>query len=149
MGYVLENNYLTVRALSPSLSSEIELATIRTTPSGAIVTLGVPKSIFDTAAGNNVLNDFAQAVEDLLAGALASGAVGVQGIDEQGLVYDAVAFTVVYEPATPRLGTISTVVEIPAGVITADPSFANFLTGGSATERLAAAYANLKALAGE
>jgi hypothetical protein len=148
MTYRLEDSYDTVQVLSPTLAVDAIYCTIITAPSGSVVQRAVPKTEFQSDAGAGILNSLANAVEEALAGGLASAAVGTQDVDESGLLYDAVIFTVEYTPPNLIAGALTTTVTIPVDVLTADTSFGSFLTGGSAADRLRAAYDKLVALAG-
>jgi len=147
MAYTLLDAYETVQVFGPNLASQGQLCTIVSSPSGSMLIRTVPQASFVADQGQGLLSSLSDAVENLIEGGLASAAVGTQGIDTAGLLFDAVDFTVTYTPATPIPGTITTVVEIPVDVLTADTSFGGFLTGGSATDRLSAAYQKLAAMA--
>lgn len=146
--YRLENSYDTVQVLSPTLAVEAIYCTIMTAPSGSIVQRAVPKTEFQSDQGSGILSSLATAVEDMIAGGLATAASGSQTVDASGLLADVVVFTVSYTPPNPIAGTLTTTVEVPVDVLTADTSFGAFLTGGSAIERVKAAYDSLVALAG-
>lgn len=148
MAYALLSSYDTVQVLSATTAVDVIYCTIATSPSGSIVQRAVPKSEFVVDQGEGILDSLAKAVEDAIAGGLATAATGTQDIDTSGLLYDAVVFTVSYQPPTPTAGPITTTVTIPVDVLTADTSFGSFLTGGSAADRLDAAYQSLKKLAG-
>jgi|SRR5579863_2754560 len=148
MTYRLEDSYDTVQVLSPTLAVEAIYCTIMSAPSGSIVNMTVSKVDFDADQGAGLLDGLSTAVEDALSGGLATAAVGTQGVDDSGLLYDAVVFTVTYAPPNQVAGTLRTTVEIPVNILTADTGFGSFITGGSASDRLKAAYAKLQALAG-
>lgn len=145
--YTLQSAYTTVQVLSPTLATEGLYCTIQSAPSGSIVQRFVPQASFDSDQGQGLLDSLATAVEDLIAGGLASAASGSQEVDDSGLLADVVVFTVSYVPPAPTVGTISTTVAVPIDVLTADTQFGSFLTGGTAQERLQAAYDKLKAMA--
>ena len=149
MGYALLSSYDTVQVLGPTLAVDAIYCTIGTSGSGSIVNRTVPKTSFDTDNGAGLLNSLADAVDNAISGGLAVGASGSQGVDESGLIFDAVTFTVEYVPPGGSAGAITTTVDIPVDVLTADTQFGSFLSGGgSASDRLSAAYDRLKALAG-
>jgi hypothetical protein len=148
MTYRLVNSYDTVQVLSPTLAVEAIYCTILSMPSGSIVQRAVPKTEFESDQGVGILESLSTAVEDMIAGGLATAASGTQGVDDSGLLYDAVTFTVQYTPPGVIAGTLTTTVDVPVDVLTADTSFGSFLTGGSAQERVRAAYDSLVKLAG-
>ncbi len=151
MSYHLENSYDTVQVLSPTLAVEAIYCTIMTFPSGSIVQRAVPKDAFSQNKGFGILSSLATAVEDMIAGGLADSASGSQTVDASGLIADVVVFTVSYTPPNPIAGTLTTTVEVPVDVLTADTQFGSFLTGGtggSAADRVRAAYDSLVTLAG-
>lgn len=147
--YNLLSSYDTVQVLSASTAAEAVYCTIQTHGSGSIVQRTVPKAEFNKDRGVGILDSLAHAVDNAISGGLASDAVGTQDIDGTGLVYDAVVFTVEYEPAYITVEPLTTTVTIPVNVLTADTAIGGAVAGGSAAERLQAAYLRLKALAGE
>lgn len=148
MGYVLLSSYDTVQVLSATSAVDVIYCTIVTSGSQSVVQRAVPKTEFTNDQGAGILDSLATAVDDAISGGLASFAVGTQGVDPQGLIYDAVTFTVEYTPNYPTAAPLTTTVEVPVDVLTADTSFGGFLTGGSAADRLRAAYDSLVKLAG-
>lgn len=148
MGYALIGSYDTVQVLSATSTVEVLYCTIVTSGSGSTVQRTVPKAEFAADKGEGILSSLADAVDNAISGGLATGAVGTQGIDANGFIYDAVTFTVSYTPPYPTASPLTTTVEIPVDVLTADTSFGGFVTGGSAADRLNAAYQSLVKLAG-
>lgn len=148
MSYRLLSSYDTVQVLGATSAVDVIYCTIVTSGSGSIVQRAVPKAEFVTDQGEGILLSLADAVDNAISGGLADAATGTQDIDESGLLFDAVVFTVSYTPNTPTTGPITTTVTIPVDVLTADTSFGGFLTGGSAADRLRAAYDSLVRLAG-
>lgn len=148
MGYVLESSFDTVQVLSSTSAVDVIYCTIRTSGSGSVVQEAIAKSQFVANQGAGELNTLADAVDGAISGGLASFAVGTQGVDAAGLIYDAVTFTVQYVPPGPTFAPITTTVEIPVGILTLDPAIALHLPGGNTTERLQAAYDQLRTLAG-
>ena len=131
MDYALLSSYDTVQVLSASSTVDVIYCTIVTSGSGSIVQRAVPKSEFVTDQGAGILNSLATAVDDAISGGLADSAVGTQDIDDSGLLYDGVVFTVSYTPSTPTAGPITTTVTVPVNVLTADISFGGFLGMGN------------------
>lgn len=148
MGYVLKSSYDTVQVLSATSAVDVIYCTIVTDGSGSVVQEAITKHEFEANQGAGELNTLADAVDGAISGGLATFAVGTQGVDASGLIFDAVTFTVEYVPPQPTFAPITTTVEIPVGVLTLDPAIALHITGGNTTERLQAAYDKLKTLAG-
>lgn len=148
MPYVLLSSAATVQVYSPILVSDALICTFQSAPSGSVLIRTVPQASFAADQGGALLESLSDAVEGILGEGIATDATGTQGVDNSGLLYDAVLFTVAYVPPTPIPGAITGSVEIPVTVLTADTSFGAFLTGGSAAERILAEYNRLKALAG-
>ena len=148
MGYTLIGSYDTVQVLSATSAVDAIFCSIVTSGSGSNVQMAIPKQQFSANQGAGELNTLADAVDGAISGGLAVAAVGTQGVDSAGLLYDAVSFTVEYVPPTSSPSPITTTVELPVGVLTLDPAIALHITGGNTTERLQAAYDQLKTLAG-
>jgi hypothetical protein len=146
MSYQTIDSIEVVQVYSPTLVSDALLVTIRSFPSGSVLLRTVPQDIFTTGGTSPILASLSNAVENILDGGLATAAQGTQGIDDSGLLFDAVVFTVTYTPSTPIPGTLTATVEIPVDTITADTSFGSFLTGGSAEDQLQATYDRLAAM---
>lgn len=147
MSYQTLDSIETVQVYSPTLVADALLVTIRSFPSGSVLIRTVPQDIFSTGGTSPILASFSDAVENLLQGGLATAAQGTQAIDDNGLLFDAVVFTVTYTPPNMVPGTLTATVEIPVDVITADTSFGGFLTGGSAIDRIQATYDQLAGIA--
>lgn len=154
MGYTLQSSYDTVQVLSSTSAIDALFCTIVTSGSGSIVNRTLPKSAFDAGGGSGALESLATAVDEAISGGLAIFAVGTQGVDDAGLIFDAVTFTVEYTPPSGSLGPITTTVEIPVDVLTADTQFGGALAtyfGGSGQQSpqqtLRDAYDRLAAMA--
>lgn len=149
MSYALLDSGRTVQVFSPKLVTPGLLCTIQSFPSGSILLRTVPEPLFEKNEGEPILSSLSDAVENLIAGGLADAAAGVQGVDKSELLYDAVLFTVSYQPAKPVPGTLSATVEIRVNVVDTDVGFGSFLRGGDAATQLQDAIAKLKRMAGE
>jgi len=147
MSYQTIHSLDVVQVFSPTLVSDALLVTIRSFPSGSVLIRTVPQDIFAKGGTSPILASLSDAVEQILQAGVATAASGTQGIDDSGLLYDAVVFTVTYTPDTPIPGEISATVTIPVDVITADTGIRAFLTGGSAEDRIHATYDQLAAMA--
>jgi len=148
MGYVLLYARADLQVLSTTLVLETERCTIETTPSGVILDYQVPRTSFDADQGAALLSNLATDIENLISGGLAIGGYGEQSVDPATqLLVDNVVFTVSYQPPQAGALPLTTTVAIPVNIVTADPAFSSGLTGGSAAERLQAAYASMQALA--
>lgn len=146
MAYRLLDSYDTVQVLSPTTAVDAIYCTIQTSGHGAVVQRTVPKTEFEADRGDGILASLATAVDQVLDGGLAVAAQGTQDVDNAGLLYDGVVFTVEYLPPFATAGPLTTTVTVPVNVLTADTQFGSFLTGGSAQDRLQAAYQRLVAL---
>jgi len=147
MSYQTLDSIEVVQVFSPTLVSDALLVTIRSFPSGSVLIRTVPQDIFSSGGTSPILASLSDAVEQILEAGVATAASGTQGIDDSGLLYDAVIFTVTYVPSTPIPGEISATVTIPVDVVTADTQFGSFLTGGSAADQINATYERLAAMA--
>ena len=143
-----------VQVFSPTLVSDAILVTIRSFPSGSVLIRTVPQDIFTADKTSPILASLSSAVEDILQGGLATAASGTQGIDDSGLLFDAVIFTVTYQPSVPIPGEISATVTIPVDVVTADTQFGgvgSYFPPGtgfvSAIDQIQATYERLAAMA--
>ena len=147
MGYVLLSSAATVQVFSPTLVSDALVCTIASSPSGSILIRSIPQASFQADQGGGLLTSLSDSVESILGEGIAVSATGTQGVDDSGLLYDAVLFVVEYVPPAPIPGSITGDVEVPVNVLTADTGFGSFLTGGTAAERILAEYNRLQALA--
>lgn len=134
----------TVQVFSPTLVADALFVTIRSYPSGSTLVRTVPRTSFDSNQTSPILASLSDAVENILQEGTATAAQGTQGLDDSGLIYDAVTFTVEYVPPDPIPGQITASVEIPVDVVTADTQFGGFLEGGSAADRINATYQRLR-----
>lgn len=147
MAYQLLNSLESFQVYGPDLVAETLVCTIQSFPSGSTLIRTVPQAEFTADHGQGLLSSLSDAVEQILQAGTATAAVGNQRVDPSGLLADFVDFTVTYVPPTPVPGAITADVSIPVNVLTADPAFGGFLSGGSAADQIAAAYARLQAMA--
>src|SRR5690348_11261045 len=96
----------TVITYSPTLSEEAMIVTFTSTPSGSTLIRTVPQASFAQDKGKALLDSLSDAVEQILGEGIATGAAGTQGLDDSGLIFDAVTFTVEYVPSAPTPGRI-------------------------------------------
>ena len=143
MSYVLLDNPQVVQVQGPQLALQAMLCTIQSFPSGSFLIRTVPMADFAADRGQGLLASLSDAVESTLEAGVATAAEGVQGIDPNDLIYDAVRFTVSYTPPGAAAGNVSVPVDVPVNVLTADTQFGSFLTGGSAADRISEAYQQL------
>jgi hypothetical protein len=147
MSYQTLDSVEVVQVYSPTLVADALLVTIRSFPSGSVLVRTVPQEIFAAGGTSPILASLSDAVEQILQEGTATAAAGEQALDDSGLLYDAVTFTVTYAPAVPIPGTLEARVTIPVDVLTADTQFGGFLTGGSAADRINETYQRLEAMA--
>lgn len=148
MPYRLLDSTDVVQVYSATLVSESLLCTILSGPSGSRLLRTVPRAEFELDEGAGILNSLSDAVESILGEGIATAAQGVQGLDPTDLLFDAVDFTVRYVPPYVTPGLITSVIQVPVDVITADTQFGSFLEGGSAADRILAEHNRLQALSG-
>lgn len=94
--YSLVGSYETVQVLSPTLSNDVVLCTIQTSPSDVIAAKAVQKSVFDQGQAGASLLPFAQAIEQVMDDPRVTGAAGDSIRDDSGLIAYVVTFTVTY-----------------------------------------------------
>ena len=145
MSYLLLDNPQVVQVKGPQLVKQAMLCTIQSFPSGSYLIRTVPMDVFNKDGTSPLLASLSDAVEQELEAGVATSAEGVQGIDDNDLIYDAVRFTVTYEPPQVPGAEVSVPVDVPVAVVTADPGISDFLAGGSTADRLSAAYQKLVA----
>jgi hypothetical protein len=137
--YSLLTSEATVHVLSPTFSVPVEYCTILTSPSGTIASMPVNRDVFDAGGGG---------IEQIVALPNVSSAVGVQTLDNNNLIADNVSFTVRYTPP----GSPATDITAEALIRVAELNFADAEIGrvllADVEAKIAAAYANLQALAG-
>lgn len=132
----------------PNLASEAELVTFYSFPSGNILMRTIPEQDYMADRGKGLMDDLSDAVESLLQEDFVTGAAGTQGIDDSGLVFDAVTFYIQFLPSVSIPGTITGDVQVPVNLLVQDTSFGGFVSGDTAAEVLLAEYRRLQALAG-
>lgn len=127
MGYQLLSSPDTVIVYGPQNVQDAMACSIISTPSGSRLFRVVPKPAFDADLGKGLLTSLSDAVEQHLQEDFVIAASGGQGVDDAGLLYDFVRFTVTYAPAGIAPGEIVADVEIPVNALTADTQFGGAL----------------------
>ena len=139
----------TVQVYSPTLAEEAEIITFTSTPSGSVLIRTVAQADFDADKGKALIDSLSDAVESILQEGIATSASGSQGVDDSGLIFDAVTFTVEYVPQRVAPGRILGDVQIPVPTLTLDTQFGSAAGVVTAPELILAEYNRLKALTGE
>lgn len=149
--YVTGPTSRTIQVLSPTEVADVERVPFVTKPSGVSGWRYVPIDAWATEGAAAWIGPLATAIEDLMAGGLASYAAMIEDVDPAtNLLADYVEFTVAYTP--PGSGFTSTTrVDVPVNLLTLDTGFFGSFggTGGlpSPTDMLRAAYDQLVATA--
>lgn len=139
----------TVQVLAANQVIKVEEVGFATKPSGVYAQVYVPWAEWEADHGTPYISALATGIEDLIAGGLADGGAFVQDIDPStGLLTDYIDFTVSYSPSGVAL-PMTTTVRVPVTLLGVDTGFGGFLSGGSATDMLRAAYDALVATAGQ
>ena len=147
MSYRLLNSVENFQVYGPDLAAETLVCTIESYPSGSTLVRTVPLTEFQADAGQGILSSLSNAVENILQAGVATAAVGNQRVDTSGLLADYVDFTVTYVPSPPVPGSITTVVQVPVNVLTADTSLLGGSGASSAPDLINEAYQKLAAMA--
>lgn len=155
--YVVTSQTPGVQVLSPNEVIDIMEVGFVTKPSGVVAQREVPKTAWAAEGSDAWIGPLATAIEDLISGGLASGAVFVQDVDPAtGLIVDAIEFVVSYSPPPPAVGPMTTTVVVPVNALTLDVGFSGALATffpqaqqiSSPADLLRAAYDTLVATAG-
>lgn len=148
MPSILLSSGATVQVWSPTLVTDAVLCTFMSSPSGSVLIRTVPESSFVADQGKLLLDSLSAHVEQLLQAGVAIDAAGTQRPDNNGLLLDAVLFTVAYVPPYAAPGQITGTIEIPVDIIDADTGILRGAGAATAPELLLQEYNRLKALAG-
>ena len=148
MGYELLTSESTVQVLSPSVVNNVVYCTIRTTPSGAIVSIPVQEKSFNDKTSGVELTNLANATEQIMGLDHVIAGSGVQELDNSGLLVDKVAFTVEYVPTGTTGTSVTAEALVPVGYL----NFTDGAIGQASLTNVEAiiddVYANLQAAAG-
>src|SRR5690242_9196355 len=117
MTAVVQDSRSTVQVYSPTLAEEALIVTFFSYPSGSTLIRTVPQTSFEAGNGGPLCESLSDAVEQILGEGIATSAAGTQGVDDSGLIYDAVIFTVEYVPSAPVVGRILGDATIPVDTI--------------------------------
>lgn len=148
----MPGNYTTIatessiQVLSPTLTQPIVQTTIVTHPSSVIASLALDQADFDAGTAGAILEPFAANIETIMGMNVVIAGQGSQSLDPNGLIQDNVDFTVQYvNPAVPG-SSLTVVVAIPAGMLTAVEEFGGVGGIGTAEQMIMAAYDKLASL---
>jgi len=148
VGYALVGSYSTVQVLSATQVVDVVYCTIKTQPSGVIASLPVQQKIFEEGTSGTELNNFTQAIEQVMSNPHVIAGVGSQSIDASGLLADSVVFTVEYRDPVKAPNGATALATVGVGQL----DFSDALIGRTLLAGVSAiidgVYANLKAAAG-
>jgi hypothetical protein len=138
----------TRQVLSPTVVNDVEYCTIQTAPSGVIAGIPVQQDVFNSNEAGPELTNFADAIEQVMALPHVVAGVGVQSIDQNGLLQDQVSFTVQYVPTGSSGTSITADALVPVPML----NFTDAAIGQAALADVEAiisgVYANLQNAAG-
>lgn len=135
-----------IQVLSPTLTQPIVQTTIQTVPHGVIASLALDQADFDAGTAGAILEPFAANIETIMSQGVAIAAQGSQSLDPNGLLADGVDFTVEYRnPAIPG-SSLTVVVTVPVGLLTATEQFGGHGGLADAEALIDAAYNKLAAM---
>lgn len=148
--YQVVTSYRTVQVMSASTVLDAEYVVCLTVPSGIGFAYAVPLDSWKAGAAGGLLDVIATQLEELAASNHVVGGVGVQDIDAQGLLSDAVDLTVEVDRTAQGLPPLDGVVTIPVqAFFLQETGIGGFHVPGSVSPAalVDAEYARLEALA--
>lgn len=145
-GYTLIGNAPTIQVFSPTVSADVQLATIQTSPSGSIATMPVSETSFQANQAAETLTALADNIETIIGQGKATGATGSSELLPSGLTQYYVTFTVAYNPPGAPPGAVTTEVDVPVGLLSVDDPAIERTLLTEAEALIDAAYNSLVAL---
>lgn len=147
-GYTLVGSYSTVQVLSPTLTNPVEYCTIQTTPSNVIASITVQEDVFQAGNAGVELQNFADAIENIMHHDAVIAGVGEQTLDANGLLADNVVFTVEYKPPGTTATSVTAQAVVPVGMLNFTDGQIGQLLETEVVQIIGTTYDNLKAAAG-
>lgn len=144
--YTLIGNNSIVQVLSPTVSEDMEAATIQTIPTGIIATALVSQTSFKNNQAAESLTAFADNIETIIGQGKAVGGSGTSDLEVSGLQAYFVTFTVGYNPPGAPTGTVTTDVDVPVNILLVDDPALNETLLGEAEAMIDKAYNSLVAM---
>lgn len=141
--YLLVGSDSIVQVLSPTVSEDMQAATIQTIPTGIIATTLLAKADFDAGTAGPLLTDFADAIEVVVSQGKAVGGSGTTSLDASGLQQFFVTFEVAYNPPSAPSGTVTADVDVPVGLLSMEEVPEQGSLVGEAEALVNKAYNNL------
>lgn len=115
--YTVLSSQSTIQVLSSTLTVDAFQSTIQTSPSNVIAQLTLAQTYFDDGSAPDYLATYANNIETLMASGKVIAGTGVQTLDANELLQDAVDFTVAYTPPGSTTGPLTVQVTIPNSLI--------------------------------
>jgi len=135
-----------IQVLSPTLTQPIVQTTLVTHPSNVIASLALDQLDFEAGTAGAILEPFAANIETIMGLNIVIAGQGSQSLDANGLIQDTVDFTVQYvNPAVPG-SSLTAVVSVPAGMLTATETFGGVGGIAAAEQLINDAYSRLESL---
>lgn len=134
--YVVVDQNPVTQVLGPTNVLDAERVEFVTRPTGVYAQRIVPLQAWQSEGADAWIAPLAEAIENMIAGGLASYATWVQNVDPAtGLLTDAIEFVVTYDPGDGR-PVMSAVASVPVASLTLDTQFGgvlnSFFGGGGA-----------------
>lgn len=144
--YTLIGNAPTIQVLAPTVSQDVELATIQTSPTGIVATIAVSEKSFVKNMASETLTALANNIETIIGQGKAIGGTGTSSLDESGLTQYYVTFTVAYDAPGAPPGAVTTDVDVPVNLLSVDDPEINQTLLAEAEALVNNAYDHLVAL---
>lgn len=122
--------------------------TIQTQPSGVVASYPVSKVDFDAGLASQVLTNYADGIEYLMALQHVIAGIGSQSLDANGLIADLVVFTVQYVGAGAGATGVTAEADVPVAEIDSIPQELERGSAITAQDYILNAYNALAAAAG-
>jgi hypothetical protein len=146
--FVVVNQSAEIQVLGAKEVLDVQQVGIRTRPTGIYLEYPIPKIIWPTDGGMQILESLAAGVEQMVSEGFAVTGQHIQDVDENGLLVDYVEFVVQLRGANGVLLPQTTTARVPEEWFIAGTDPFAFGLIGDATAILQAAYDNLARTAG-
>lgn len=105
--YKILTSASTIQVLSSTATVDAVMVTIQTLPHNVTASITMPEETFAVNLGDNLLTPYRNVIEQIMGDGKVIAATGLQTLDENGLLKDAITWTVGYTPAGAPAGPLT------------------------------------------
>ena len=123
--YIPQGSYPDILITGPSTTLKVEVVQGTTVPSGINFSLPIMRETWQQDGGKEQMTVTAQGIEGMMGRPYVADAVYAEDLDNNGLIQSYMNTTIAIPPPAGATGPFETTIQVPLGLLGADPQIEN------------------------